>query len=179
MLKSVPDIPGESVVHHYQPALTDRELTRFLVKDLSLGSQLALWSIRHWVQKRTRGHEGQVSLENTYRLAGTAEAAEIFDEFMTLLATSAMRPVRVECPCATNLSSDELLILRTLRSLQSGHVPAARLSMARVLHGKLSHAFCRLANAYVELMSKVNMSFDKLATISIAPPLKETNTCPL
>jgi len=88
---------------------------------------LDLWSIRSWVQRRRLSDRVDTTLKNTYTLAGIPEAQKPFEELMTLLATVALRHVVVECQCSAFLSSDELLIMHTLRSLQSGHCEIVRL----------------------------------------------------
>ena len=151
----------------YNPGPTDAEQTPFLVKDLSRGAQLAVWSIRKWVLQRRRGAD-DATLIKTYEMAGITSAAESLDELMTLLSMIAMRPVKVECSCCGTLSGDELLILRTLRSLQASQQEAARLSIARLVNGHLGTVFCRSAEIYANKLSRANLSLNHITKLYVA-----------
>ena len=167
MLTTVkPKIP-KNVVQIYNPGPTDAEQTPFLVKDLSKGAQLAVWSIRKWVLQRRRKAD-DATLIKTYEMAGITSAAESLDEFMTLLTTIAMRPVNIECSCCNKLAGDELLILRTLRSLQAGQQEAALLSIARLVNGRLGTVFCRSAEIYVNKLSRANLSLNHITKLYVA-----------
>ena len=167
MLRTVTSTIPKNIVQIYDPGPTDSEQTPFLVKDLSRGAQLAVWSIRKWVLQRRR-QASDATLIKTYELAGIASAAESLDEFMTLLSTIAMRPVTIECACSKTLTGDELLILRTLRSLQAGQHEAARLSIARLVNGHLGNVFCRSAEIYTKKLSRANLSLNHITKLSVA-----------
>ncbi len=168
MLKVVGTDKVESVVKHYTPTSTDKERTTVAVKDLSRGAQFVLWSIRKWVQGKTRQIDMSKSFSEAYEMAGVPEAVEVLEEMMALLATTTMRPVLVECPCSEVLSTDEVLLLRSLRALQFGHVEAGRQRVERLIAGRLANAFCRTADVYVHCLQRVGLSLNKMASLTLA-----------
>jgi hypothetical protein len=87
---------------------------------------------------------------------------------MTLLATVALRHVVVECQCSAFLSSDELLIMHTLRSLQSGHHEIAEQRIARIIGGQLGWTFCRIGADYVKSLEKAGFSLNRISVLSVA-----------
>ena len=87
---------------------------------------------------------------------------------MTLLATVALRHVVVECQCSAFLSSDELLIMHTLRSLQSGHREIAEQRIARIIVGQLGSTFCRIGADYVKSLEKAGFSLKQISVLSVA-----------
>lgn len=167
MLRAVPIASPKNVVQIYNPGPTDSGQTAFLVKDLSRGAQLAVWSIRKWAQQRCR-QTSDSSLLNTYKLAGIPSAVDSLDEFMTLLSSVAMRPVTIECTCYKTLTSDELLILRTLRSLQARQKEVAHLSIARLVNGPLGSVFCRSAETYAKKLSSAKFSLNHFSKLYVA-----------
>jgi hypothetical protein len=157
-----------TVVNHFTPVPTDQIKTALPVSELSKSGQLVLWSIRRWVQRRRLGNDVDMTFKNTYTLAGIPEAQKPFEELMTLLAAVALRQVVVECQCSTFLSSDELLIIYTLRSLQSGHREIAEQRIARIIEGQLGWTFCRIGADYVRSLEKAGFSLNQIGALSIA-----------
>jgi hypothetical protein len=168
MLTIVSATPRQSVVNHYTPTPYDTKVTGIQVSDLSRGAQLSLWSIRKWVQQRQKTQRIADTLNNAYKLAGIPEAGELVDEYLSLMGRLSMRPVTVERPCCKTVSADELLILRTLRSLQLGHHDSAMLQISRIISGRFRDAFCRSAKAYVESLSSAGLSLNRISNLSIA-----------
>jgi hypothetical protein len=158
----------KTVVNYFTPTQTDKVKTAVPVRELSKSGQLVLWSIRRWVQRRRLGDSVDATLKSTYTLAGIPEAQKPFEEFMTLLVTVALRHVVVECQCSAFLSSDELLIINTLRSLQSGHHEIAEQRIARIIVGQLGWTFCRIGADYVKLLGKAGFSLNQISVLSIA-----------
>ena len=159
---------GKKVVNYFTPTRTDQLKTALPVRELSKSGQLVLWSIRRWVQRRRLSDRVDTTLKNTYTLAGIPEAQKTFEELMTLLATVALRHVVVECQCSAFLSSDELLIMHTLRSLQSGHREIAEQRIARIIVGQLGSTFCRIGADYVKLLEKAGFSLNQISVLSLA-----------
>lgn len=158
----------DAVVKHYVPSAADLPRTEIRTADLTRGPQLVVWSIRKWLQSRRDKHRRQaVAYRTAYRMAGISEAAEILDEMMMVLATGSFRPVLVECACCRQLSTDEVLLLRTLRSLQLGKIDVARRRIQRLLPGALAHAFCRSANAYVDLLNRADLSLGQMTELAL------------
>ncbi|MBO6703718.1 MAG: hypothetical protein JJ921_15360 [Pseudomonadales bacterium] len=163
-----PVTEGDPIVQFYTPVATDRQRTDFLVADLSKGAQLVVWSMRKWVEVRyKKRHSGSLVYRTAYRLAGIPQAAEILDEMLMVLATTSLRPVLVECPCCQQLSTDELMLLSSLRSLQLMNTEAATRRMTRVLSGSLSNAFCRSAQAYVDQLTSANLSLEQITQLGL------------
>jgi hypothetical protein len=158
----------KAVVNYFTPTPTDQLKTAVPVRELSKSGQLVLWSIRRWVQRRRLGDSVDTALKSTFTLAGIAEAQKPFEELMTLLATVALRHVVVECQCSAFLSSDELLIIHTLRSLQSGHHEIAEQRIARIIVGKLGWTFCRIGVDYVKSLEKAGFSLNQISVLSVA-----------
>lgn len=167
MLSLVDKRDENSVVKHYIPTPFDVEKTDIKVKDISAGAQMVIWSIRQWAQCKHRNLDYQ-ELVKAYSQLGVPEGVSLLDEFMTLLANVAMRPVRIECSCAVCLSSDELLLLRVFRAAQSNKVDAANERMRRLIHGSLCTTFCRIISEYTQLLSKVDMSLNQITGLSVA-----------
>jgi len=159
---------GKKVVNYFTPTPTDQLRTALPVRELSKSGQLVLWSIRRWVQRRRLSDRVDTTLKNTYTLAGIPEAQKTFEELMTLLATVALRHVVVECQCSAFLSSDELLIMHTLRSLQSGHREIAEQRIARIIVGQLGSTFCRIGADYVKSLEKAGFSLKQISILSVA-----------
>jgi hypothetical protein len=157
-----------TVVNYFTPTPTDRVKTAVPVRELSKSGQLVLWSIRRWVQRRRLGDSVDTALKSTYTLAGIPDAQKPFEELMTLLATVALRHVVVECQCSAFLSSDELLIMHTLRSLQSGHREIAERRIARLMMGQLGWTFCRIGADYVKFLGKSGFSLNQISVLSVA-----------
>ena len=158
----------KTVVNYFTPTPTDLVKTAVPVRELSKSGQLVLWSIRRWVQRRRLGDNVDTTLKSTYTLAGIPDAQKSFQELMTLLATVALRHVVVECQCSAFLSSDELLIMHTLRSLQSGHHEIAEQRIARIIVGPLSWTFCRIGLDYVKALEKAGFSLNQISILSVA-----------
>jgi len=156
-----------TVVNYFTPTPTDRVKTAVPVRELSKSGQLVLWSIRRWAQRRRLGDSVDTALKSTYRLAGIPDAQKPFEELMTLLATVALRHVVVECQCSAFLSSDELLIMHTLRSLQSGHREIAERRIARLMMGQLGWTFCRIGADYVKFLGKSGFSLNQISVLSV------------
>jgi hypothetical protein len=167
-LKLVVASNEKNVVNYFTPAPADQVKTAVPVRALSKSGQLVLWSIRRWVQRRRLGDSVDTTLKNTYTLAGIPEAQKSFEELMTLLATVALRHVVVECQCSAFLSSDELLIMHTLRSLQSGHREIAERRIARLMMGQLGWTFCRIGADYVKFLGKSGFSLNQISVLSVA-----------
>ena len=167
-LNLVVESAEKKVVNYFTPAPTDRVKTALPVRELSKSGQLVLWSIRRWVQRRRLGSSVDTALKSTYALAGIPEAQNSFEELMTLLANVALRHVVVECQCSEFLSSDELLIMHTLRSLQSGHREIAERRIARIIAGKLGCTFCRIGEDYVRSLEKSGFSLNQISALSAA-----------
>ena len=157
-----------TVVNYFKPTPTDQIKTALPVRELSKGGQLVLWCIRRWVQRRRLSEGVDTTLKRTYTLAGIAEAQQPFEELMTLLATVAVRHVVVECQCSAFLSSDELLLMHTLRSLQSGHREIAEQRIARIIVGQLGSTFCRIGADYVKSLEKGGFSLNQISVLSVA-----------
>jgi hypothetical protein len=157
-----------SVVNYFTPTPTDKVKTAVPVRELSKSGQLVIWSIRRWVQRRRLGDSDDTALKSTYTLAGIPDAQKPFEELMTLLATVALRHVVVECQCSAFLSSDELLIMHTLRSLQSGHHEIAEQRIARIIVGQLGWTFCRIGVDYVKSLEKAGFSLNQISVLSVA-----------
>ena len=157
-----------TVVNYFTPTPTDQVKTAVPVRDLSKSGQLVLWSIRRWVQRRRLGDSVDTALKSTYTLAGIPDAQKPFEELMTLLATVALRDVVVECQCSAFLSSDELLLMHTLRSLQSGHHEIAEQRIARIIAGRLGWTFCRIGADYVKYLEKAGFSLNQISVLSVA-----------
>ena len=157
-----------TVVNYFIPTPTDQVRTAVPVRELSKSGQLVLWSIRRWVQRRRLGDSVDTTLKSTFTLAGIPDAQKPFEELMTLLATVALRRVVVECQCSAFLSSDELLIMHTLRSLQSGHREIAERRIARIIVGKLGSTFCRIGEDYVRSLEKSGFSLNQISALSAA-----------
>ena len=158
----------KAVVNYFTPTPTDQLKTAMPVRELSKSGQLVLWSIRRWVQRRRLGDSVDTALKSTFTLAGIPDAQKPFEELMTLLATVALRDVVVECQCSAFLSSDELLIIHTLRSLQSGHREVAERRIARIIVGKLGSTFCRIGEDYVRSLEKSGFSLNQISALSAA-----------
>ena len=158
----------KTVVNYFTPTPTDQAKTEVPVRELSKSGQLVLWSIRRWVQRRRLGGSVDAALKSTYTLAGIPDARKPFEELMTLLATVALRHVVVECQCSAFLSSDELLIMHTLRSLQSGHHEIAQQRIARIIVGPLGWTFCRIGADYVKSLEKAGFSLNQISALSVA-----------
>jgi hypothetical protein len=158
----------KTVVNYYTPTPTDQVKTAVPVRELSKSGQLVLWSIRRWVQRSRLGDRVDTTLKKTYSLAGIPDAQKPFEELMTLLATVALRHVVVECQCSAFLSSDELLIMHTLRSLQSGHHEIAEQRIARIIGGQLGWTFCRIGADYVKSLEKAGFSLNRISVLSVA-----------
>ena len=157
-----------NVVNYFTPAPTDQVKTAVPVRELSKSGQLVLWSIRRWVQRRQLGDSNDATLKSTYTLAGIPEAQKPFEELMTLLATVALRHVVVECQCAAFLSSDELLIMHTFRSLQSGHREIAEQRISRIMLGQLGSIFCRIGADYVKSLENAGFSLKQISVLAVA-----------
>ena len=167
-LNLVVESAERTVVNYFTPAPTDQLKTAVPVRELSKSGQLVLWSIRRWVQRRRLGDGVDTALKSTYTLAGIPDAQKPFEELMTLLATVALRHVVVECQCSAFLSSDELLIIHTLRSLQSGHHEIAEQRIARIIAGQLGWTFCRIGADYVKFLGKAGFSLNQISVLSLA-----------
>ena len=159
---------GKAIEGYSSYALEGNVMTNLLVRDLSKSGQLVLWSIRRWVQKRRQVYGFDSILQRTYELAGVPEAQKPFEEMMTLLAKVASRDVLVECPCVSFITSDELLIMHTLRSLQSKHLESAEQRIRQIMEEKLGSIFCKIGSEYVKSLSKGGFSLNQIASLSVA-----------
>ena len=159
---------GDPTEGYSSHVLAANVMTNLLVRDLSKSGQLVLWSMRRWVQKRRQVYGFDSTLQRTYELAGVPEAQKPFEEMMMLLAKVASRNVWVECPRVSFITSDELLIMHTLRALQSKHLESAEQRIRQVMEEKLGSIFCRIGSEYVKSLSKGGFSLNQIASLSVA-----------
>ncbi len=155
------------VVKHYQPEPRDLESTPYAMVDLNTGSQLAVWSLRKWLQIRRFPGKFDDQIFEAHSRINIPEAAESLEESLALLASSALRPVIIECPCKPYLSCDELTLLHTLRPLQSGHLEVAEKTINRLIPGRIARIFCRCANDYAMLLGKAGFTLNRIAKLRV------------
>lgn len=166
MLQLAQTTATTSTVRYFTPTSMDREVTGFKVSDLPRGSQLALWSIRKWVQGQTKTSALE-TLQKAYQMAGIPGGFSQINEFMALLARISMRPVRVLRPCAKFMSADEVLLLGTLRSLQTENNAAASQRLGRIVPQSLRAVICRTAVAYTHQLKTAGLMISQITTLSV------------
>lgn len=124
---------------------------------LSLGGQLFIWSARRWRVAMEQGESVDDALAYTYGIARCPEAVALLDETMSLVAVAASRPVTIRCVRCPTLSDDERDLLRALQDLQRGRVEHAAEQVARIVAGRLRHAFCRSATVYADALDAADV----------------------
>ena len=157
ILQVVPQTAVTRHLNYYTPTNYDRRYTPVQVKDLKVGGQLALWSMRKWVQIRHKDQSVSERLLGPYAQAGISTAIDSFDESMLLLSKLAMRTVTFECTCSAVLNADEVRIIGALALLQKSELEAAKHNIGRILVGKLSDVYCRSANAYTDALRRAGL----------------------
>lgn len=166
MLQLAQITAATSTVRYFTPTSMDLEITGFKVSDLPRGSQLALWSIRKWVQGQTKTSALE-TLQKAYQMAGIPDGFSHLNEFMALLARISMRPVRVSRPCAKLMSADEVLLLGTLRSLQTGNTVAASQRLGRIVTRSLRAVICKSAAAYTYELKTAGLIITQITTLRL------------
>ena len=157
ILQVVPQTAVTRHLNYYTPTNYDRRYTPVQVTDLKVGGQLALWSMRKWVQIRHKDQSVSERLLGPYAQAGISTAIDSFDESMLLLSKLAMRTVTFECTCSAVLNADEVRIIGALALLQKSELEAAKHNIGRILVGKLSDVYCRSANAYTDALRRAGL----------------------
>ena len=156
----------QEIVQYFNPTSFDRFDTRVLFRDIGFGNQVVLWNIRWWVVNRQQG----CSLRPTTSMfanIGMAEATDVIDEMMTLLANLAMRPICILGACSTNVSNDEYLLLAALHELQKGEDRSAKQIMGRLLQGAMRCLYIRSASALVDCLDCADLRLNKIPHLHI------------
>lgn len=167
-LQIVETSTSSGIVQTFEPTAKDREQTPYLMSDLSTGAQLFIWSIRKWLQTRRFPEKFAGQIQGAHERIRVPEAAEAIEECMALLATGALRPVLIECPCKTQLSCDELTLLNVCRALQSAHEQVAAKLITRLLRGRLGRIYCRSARDYGVALSRAGLDLTRITKLKIA-----------
>jgi hypothetical protein len=98
--------------------------------------RLLLWAIRAWViglKRRIDVREPIRSAFGRLKVAETAEAADLIEALMSIVACGAVRPLAVECVCHKVLSDDERCLLRAATLHQDGRGFEARFLLRTIL----------------------------------------------
>lgn len=154
-------------VRHYLPESSDLERTPFALSDLTSASQLLIWSIRKWLQIRRFPGKFDNQIMDAHRTVRLPEAAESLEDCMAILASSALRPVIIECPCQPYLSCDELTLLKTFRALSSKTLGPAEQHLARLVKGRIANVFCRSAKDYVLSLSAAGFDLNRITKLKL------------
>ena len=125
--------------------------------NLSRGGQLLIWSMREWARAARHRECVCAELNQAYSVAGCPNAVGFMDEYMSLIAIAARRPVDIRCPGCGDLSDDERLLLSVLLALQTGRESEALLLIGGLIGGCIGLSFCRVAVLYVEELKKTRL----------------------
>ena len=156
----------QEIVQYFNPTPFDRSDTRVLVRDIGFGNQVVLWNIRWWVVHRQQGCSHR-PITSMCAHIGMAEAMDVIDEMMTLLATLAMRPICIHGACSTTVSNDECLLLSALHELQKGEDQSAKHTMGRLFQGAMGCLFMRSASALVDCLDCADLRVNKIPHLHI------------
>jgi hypothetical protein len=120
---------------------------------VSWPDRLLLWAIRTWVI----GLKGRFDVSETLREAfgrfGMAEATEPLDALMSIVACGAIRPLTIECVCATAISEDESRLLGAAALHQSKRGFEARFLLREMLDPAASCAAGEMLERLAAILS--------------------------
>ncbi len=137
---------------------------------ISQGGQLLLLSMRQWVLMKGSQQSISQTLSPTYnRLRCPTAAIDPLNEFMSLLALAAIRPIEIRCHCSKTLSADELSLLKSLRAIQLDDQDRASKELSTMLTGSLERSFQRTAGIYVETLRTAGLSLTGVRHLSVVP----------
>jgi len=88
------------------------------IDGLAFSEQFLVWSIRAWVDGYKAGTGRAGLLREGFALAGAADGWLLVEELMTIVATSARRPLDVRCLACKTLGDDEAPLLSAIAGLQ-------------------------------------------------------------
>ena len=100
---------------------------------LSRTDRLLLWSFRAWVIGLNRRLDIVPPLQEAFGQFGIAEAAELVDALMSIVACSAARTLDIECVCGPSVSEDEGRLLAAAALYQGGQSFEARFLLREML----------------------------------------------
>ena len=100
---------------------------------LSRTDRLVLWSIRAWVIGLKRRLDVVPPLREAFDRFGIADAAELVDGLMSVIACGAVRTLNVECVCSAAVSDDEGRLLAAAALHQGGRSFEARFLLRELL----------------------------------------------
>jgi len=88
------------------------------IETLSLSEQFLVWSVRAWVDGYKAGTGRAGLLREGFALAGAADGWLLIEELMTIIASTAKRPLDVRCLACRTLGEDEVPLLAAIAGLQ-------------------------------------------------------------
>lgn len=88
------------------------------IETLSFSEQFLIWSIRAWVDGFKSGTGRAGLLREGFALAGASDGWLMVEELMSIIASSAKRPLDVRCLACKTLGDDEAPLLSAIAGLQ-------------------------------------------------------------
>lgn len=152
--------------------------------DLKTSENIALWTIRAWVQAIATQKEAGILFRQGLEKAGCPDAAEPLSALLHIIGNTAQRKLEVHKPGCAGLSDDEKRLLHILAAQQTGHT----LEVFDVLIHILPGAAVRLALPHAETVAasfaRAGLFFPERAwnieELSLTHQLRaprSTNTC--
>jgi hypothetical protein len=100
---------------------------------LARSDRLLLWAIRAWVIGFKRRWDVIEPLRAAFDRFGIADAAELLDAVMSVVACGATRCLAVECVCAAHVTADESRLLAAVALHQANRGFEARFLLREIL----------------------------------------------
>lgn len=88
------------------------------IETLSFSEQFLVWSVRAWVDGYKAGTGRAGLLREGFALAGAADGWLLVEELMSIIASTAKRPLDMRCLACRTLGEDEAPLLAAIAGLQ-------------------------------------------------------------
>ena len=88
------------------------------IETLSFSEQFLVWSVRAWVDGYKAGTGRAGLLREGFALAGATDGWLLVEELMSIIASTARRPLDVRCLACRTLGEDEAPLLAAIAGLQ-------------------------------------------------------------
>lgn len=148
---------------------------------LDFAAQFVVWALRAWVQAFKSGESFDAVTHHGFARFGLQASALALDCAMTVLATSAARPIDIRCVHCRNVSPDEAILLDAVAAAQDERHFVATVALRKTMPGTaariaLPHVvdLARdLARAGMRLNSGAVHDVDWRAEEPAAPPARQ------
>ena len=130
------------------------------VDTLGPAAQFSIFAVRVWSSAAKQKLSMDYALGQLFRDFRCTEVLGTFDECMSLIAVSALRPINIGC-CPSNryVVGDEAMMLNCFRALERDDPEAALAEIDQVMIHSLKPTFCRIAKRYVLHLNKMGLNF--------------------